>query len=130
MRISDWSSDVCSSDLLRGVELLSVLLQLRRRSADRMNVAVHHAGGHIEGFEVPIHGSLGAPLLLGGAPRGLAIVNGTLAAASGLGLQQWISAIVVWAGGHTLAVVAGRRDSAFAPVPLPPLRQRRPLSIR
>jgi len=34
---------------------------------------------HIEGFEVPIHGSLGAPILLGGAPRGLAIVNGTLA---------------------------------------------------
>src|SRR3546814_8059313 len=120
MRISDWSSDVCSSDLagvrrdggrlpaahpdhlrpldrLRGVELLSVLLQLRRRSADRMNVAVHHAGGHIEGFEVPIHGSLGAPLLLGGASRGLAIVNGTLAAAIGLGLQQWIAGIVVWA---------------------------------
>src|SRR3546814_3086829 len=99
MRISDWSSDVCSSDLLRGVELLSVLLQLRRRSADRTNVAVHHAGGHIEGFEVPIHGSLGAPILLGGAPRGLAIVNGTLAAAIGLGLRQWIAGIVVWAVG-------------------------------
>src|SRR3546814_9507454 len=114
MRISDWSSDVCSSDLLRGVELLSALLQLRRRSADRMNVAVHHAGGHIEGFEVPIHGSLGAPILLGGAPRGLAIVNGTLAAAIGLGLQQWIAGIVVWAVGHSIAVFAARRDSAFA----------------
>lgn len=35
-------------------------------------------GRHLDGFEVPIHHSLGAPLLLGGAPRGLAIINGTL----------------------------------------------------
>ena len=40
-----------------------------------------HRAQHIEGFEAPIHGSLGSPILLGGAPRGLAIVNGTLAAA-------------------------------------------------
>ena len=40
-------------------------------------------GVPIEGFEVPIHTSLGAPLLLGGAPRTIAIVNGTLAAAIG-----------------------------------------------
>ena len=71
---------------------------------------------HIEGFEVPIHGSLGAPILLGGAPRGLAIVNGTLAAALGLGLQQWVAGIVVWAVGHSVAVFAARRDPAFAPV--------------
>jgi type IV secretion system protein TrbD len=45
---------------------------------------------HIEGFEVPIHSSLGSPILLAGAPRGIAIVNGTLAAAVGLGLQQWL----------------------------------------
>ena len=37
---------------------------------------------HIDGYEVPIHSALGSPLLLGGAPRGIAIVNGTLAAAS------------------------------------------------
>lgn len=84
----------------------------------------NHAGGHIEGFEVPVHGSLGTPILLGGAPRGLAIVNGTLAAAMGLGLQQWIAGIVVWAVGHSVAVFAARRDPAFAPVLVRHLRQR------
>jgi len=91
--------------------------------------AASHTGGHIDnghvaGFEVPIHGSLGAPILLGGAPRGLAIINGTLAAAIGLGLQQWIAGIVVWAVGHSIAVFAARRDSAFAPVLIRHLRQK------
>jgi type IV secretion system protein VirB3 len=80
--------------------------------------------GGIAGFEIPIHGSLGAPILLGGAPRGLAIVNGTLAAAIGLGLQQWIAGIVIWAIGHSIAVFAAHRDPAFAPVLARHLRQR------
>jgi type IV secretion system protein VirB3 len=80
--------------------------------------------GRIGGFEVPIHGSLGAPILLGGAPRGLAIVNGTLAAAIGLGLQQWIAGIVIWAVGHSIAVFATRRDPAFAQVLVRHLRQK------
>ena len=78
----------------------------------------------IEGFEVPIHGSLGAPILLGGAPRGLAIVNGTLAAALGLGLQMWVAGIIVWAVGHSIAVFATRRDPSFAPVLVRHLRQK------
>jgi type IV secretion system protein VirB3 len=81
-------------------------------------------GGHIEGFEVPIHGSLGQPILLAGAPRGLAIVNGTIAAAIGLGLQQWLVGIALWAVGHSLAVFAARRDPDFAPVLLRHLRQK------
>jgi type IV secretion system protein VirB3 len=80
--------------------------------------------GPIEGFEVPIHGSLGSPILLGGAPRGLAIVNGTLAAAIGLGLQQWIAGIVLWAVGHSIAVFATRRDPAIVPVLVRHLKQR------
>ena len=79
---------------------------------------------HIEGFEVPIHGSLGAPLLLGGAPRGIAIVNGTLAAAVGLGLQQWVPGLLIWAVGHSIAVMAARRDPHFAPVLLRHIRQK------
>ena len=74
------------------------------------------ASGHIEGFEAPIHRALVEPILLGGAPRALAIVNGTVAAALGLGLQQWIPGLVVWALGHTLAVFAAKRDPDFAPV--------------
>ena len=71
---------------------------------------------HIVGFEAPIHASLGTPILLGGAPRGLAIVNGTLAAALGLGLQQWLVGILFWAAGHSVAVIAARRDPDFATV--------------
>ena len=94
-----------------------------------MSGPVHHSGTeHIAGFEVPIHGSLGTPILLGGAPRGLAIVNGTIAAAVGLGLQQWIAGIVLWAAGHSLAVFAARRDPHFAPVLLRHLRQKGHLS--
>jgi len=87
-------------------------------------VAHHSAGGHIEGFEAPIHRSLGSPILLGGAPRGIAIVNGTLAAAVGLGLQQWLAGMVLWAAGHSLAVLAARRDPDFAPVLVRHLRQK------
>ncbi len=79
---------------------------------------------HLAGFEVPIHASLGSPILLGGAPRGLAIVNGTIAAAVGLGLQQWLVGLLLWAAGHTVAVVAARQDPDFAPVLLRHLRQK------
>jgi type IV secretion system protein TrbD len=71
---------------------------------------------HIEGFEAPIHRALVEPILLGGAPRAIAIVNGTAAAALGLGLQQWIAGLVVWALGHTLAVFAAKRDPDFGSV--------------
>ncbi len=81
-------------------------------------------GSHIEGFEAPIHHALAEPILLGGAPRAIAIVNGTVAAALGLGLQQWIAGLVLWAVGHTLAVFAAKRDPDFAPVLARHLRQR------
>ncbi len=79
---------------------------------------------HIEGFESPLHGSLTQPILLGGAPRGLAIVNGTIAAAIGLGLQQWLIGMALGAIGHSVCVVAARRDPDFAPVLLRHLRQK------
>ena len=69
-----------------------------------------------EGFEVPVHRSLTEPILLGGAPRTLAIVNGTLAAALGLGMQLWIAGIVVWLVGHGAAVYAAKRDPRFLEV--------------
>jgi type IV secretion system protein VirB3 len=79
---------------------------------------------HIDGFEAPIHGALGQPILLGGAPRGLAIVNGTIAAAIGLGLQQWPVGLAIWVAGHSLAVFAARRDPDFAPILMRHLRQK------
>ena len=71
---------------------------------------------HPDGFEVPIHRSLTAPILLGGAPRGIAILNGTAAAALGLGLQQWIAGLVLFALGQTLAVAAAKKDPDFGSV--------------
>ena len=79
---------------------------------------------HIEGFEAPFYRSLTEPILLGGAPRSIAILNGTAAAALGLGLQQWIAGLVLWAVGHSLAVLAAKRDAEFAPVLVRHLRQR------
>jgi type IV secretion system protein TrbD len=54
--------------------------------------------------------------LLGGAPRGLAILNATLAGAIGLGLRLWIAGIVIWAIGHVIAVWAAKRDPQFVDV--------------
>ena len=84
----------------------------------------HIDNGHVAGFEAPIHASLGQAILLGGAPRGIAIVNGTIAAAVGLGLQQWLIGIAIWAIGHSIAVFAARRDPDFVPVLLRHLRQK------
>ena len=83
---------------------------------------------HLEGFEAPVHRALAEPILLGGAPRGLAILNGTIAAALGLGLQQWIAGLLLWAVGHSVAVLAAKRDPDFAPVLVRHLRQRAYLS--
>ena len=68
------------------------------------------------GFEVPLHRSLTEPLLLGGAPRTVAIANGTLAAAVGLGLQLWLVGLALWLIGHALAVWGARIDAQFMPV--------------
>jgi type IV secretion system protein VirB3 len=70
----------------------------------------------VSGFEVVLHRSLTEPLLLAGAPRSFAILNGTLAAAIGLGLRLWIAGLIVWLAGHTLAVWVTRKDPAFLTV--------------
>ena len=68
------------------------------------------------GFVVPIHRSLAEPILLAGAPRSVAIANGTIAAVLGLGLQLWLAGIAVWTVGHAMAVVAARKDPNFMDV--------------
>ena len=73
-------------------------------------------GSPIPGYTAPVHRALTEPILLGGAPRALAIVNGTLAGAIGLGLRLWIAGLVIWAVGHALAVWAARRDPQFVDV--------------
>ncbi|MEO1985165.1 MAG: VirB3 family type IV secretion system protein [Martelella sp.] len=70
----------------------------------------------VPGFIVPVHRALTQPILLGGAPRAIAILNGTLAAALGLGLRLWLVGLVLWVIGHAAAVWAARRDPLFADV--------------
>ena len=84
--------------------------------------------GSLEGFEVPLHRSLCEPILLAGAPRSIAIVNGTIAAALGLGMRLWLAGLALWVIGHTVAVFAAKRDPQFAEVLPRHLRQRSYLS--
>ena len=70
----------------------------------------------IAGFYVPVHRALTEPILLGGAPRTVAIANATLAGAVGLGLRLWLVGIAVWAIGHMASAWAARRDPQFVDV--------------
>ncbi|TYB86081.1 VirB3 family type IV secretion system protein [Oceaniovalibus sp. ACAM 378] len=70
----------------------------------------------IPGFVIPVHRALTEPILLGGAPRSIALLNGTLAAAVGLGLRLWLVGILIWAIGHFAAVWAAKRDPLFVDV--------------
>jgi len=83
---------------------------------------------HLPGFEVPLHRSLVEPILLAGAPRNVAIVNGTIAAALGLGMQLWAPGLVLWIFGHSLSVFAARKDPFFAPIIVRHLRQKASLA--
>ena len=70
----------------------------------------------IIGFVAPVHRALTEPILMGGAPRAVAILNGTLAAALGLGLRLWLAGLLLWFIGHMAAVWAAKRDPEFVEV--------------
>ncbi|MFG1352334.1 VirB3 family type IV secretion system protein [Xanthobacter autotrophicus] len=70
----------------------------------------------VPGFNVPVHRALTEPILLGGAPRAIAIVNGTLAGAVGLGLRLWLVGLAIGMIGHVAAVWAAKRDPLFVEV--------------
>ena len=73
-------------------------------------------GSEVPGFTVPVHRALTEPILLGGAPRAIAIMNGTLAGAVGLGLRLWPVGFAIWAIGHFATVWAAKRDPLFVDV--------------
>ncbi|WP_374253920.1 VirB3 family type IV secretion system protein [Xanthobacter sp.] len=85
--------------------------------------------GEVPGFSVPVHRALSEPILLGGAPRALAIFNGTLAGAVGLGLRLWLVGLALWAVGHLAAVWAAKRDPLFVDVVRRHLRTPSNLSV-
>ncbi len=70
----------------------------------------------LDGFEVPLHRSLTEPIFMAGAPRAVAIVNGTLAAAVGIGLRTWLVGIALGVVGHVLAVWGAKADPQFMDV--------------
>ena len=76
----------------------------------------HDTAKPIPGYTAPVHRALTEPILLGGAPRAVAIANGTLAGAIGLGLRLWLAGIVIWAIGQAVAVWAAKRDAQFVDV--------------
>jgi type IV secretion system protein TrbD len=73
-------------------------------------------GESIVGYEALVHRALTEQILLGGAPRSVAILNGTLAAALGLGLRLWIPGLAFWLIGHAAVVWAAKRDAQFVDV--------------
>ncbi|MFA6114200.1 MAG: VirB3 family type IV secretion system protein [Sphingomonas sp.] len=73
-------------------------------------------GETMSGYFAPVHRALTEQMLLGGAPRAVAIANGTLAGAVGLGLRLWLAGIVIWGIGHVAAVWAAKRDAQFVDV--------------
>lgn len=79
-------------------------------------MSAESASLEIPGYAAPVHRALTEPILLGGAPRAVAIANATLAAAIGLGLRLWLAGLVIWAIGHAAAVWAARRDPWFVEV--------------
>lgn len=70
----------------------------------------------VPGYAVPVHRALTEQILLAGAPRSIAILNGTLAAALGLGLRLWLVGLGFWVIGHLAAVWAAKRDPQFVDV--------------
>ncbi|WP_461425860.1 VirB3 family type IV secretion system protein [Gymnodinialimonas sp.] len=70
----------------------------------------------IPGFYAPVHRALSDPILLAGAPRSIAIANGTLAAGIGFGLRLWLVGLLFWLVGHLLAVWTAKRDAQLAEV--------------
>ncbi len=70
----------------------------------------------ILGFTVPVHRALTEPILLGGAPRAVAILNGTLGGRA----RPWSAAVarrsVARVLGQAAAVWAAKRDPQFVDV--------------
>lgn len=64
-------------------------------------------------YVAPLRTSLTRPILLGGVPRAFAILNATLAAAIGVGLQQPWLGLPLWLAAHGAAAWAATRDPWF-----------------
>lgn len=66
-----------------------------------------------DNYGAPLRASLTRPILMGGAPRAFAILNATLCAAIGLGLQQPFIGLPLWLGLQGAAAWAASKDPWF-----------------
>jgi type IV secretion system protein TrbD len=90
-------------------------LSNQKRFAQRAHAAYDDGAGDIAGFEAPVHRSRTEPILLAGAPRAVAILNGTVSAALRLGLRLWIAGSCSGRSA-TWPLWAAKRDPFFAEV--------------
>lgn len=76
------------------------------------------------GFRLKLHNSLVTPILLGGAPRQFAILNGTFGAALIFGLHAFylLPLFVIF---HVVAVLLAKKDPYFFDVVLRHIRQKK-----
>ena len=77
----------------------------------------------VKGWEIPIHGSLTKPILMGGAPRKFSIFFGTISAAIVIGFH-FILYIPVAIIIHFLGVYAAKRDPEFFDILINHLRDK------
>jgi type IV secretory pathway TrbD component len=66
----------------------------------------------IDGYEIPIHRSLTEQILIGGVPRKLATLNGSIAVIFGVLGHSWYI-LPICAGIHVAAMAATKRDPQF-----------------
>lgn len=80
------------------------------------------------GYEIPVHRSLTTPLMLGGVPREVAVVNGTFAAAFVFGFGTlWLLPLSLIV--HLGFVSACRHDPEIAEVLVRHFRQKDVLEV-
>lgn len=81
-------------------------------------------GSRIEGFEIGLHSSLSEPVTIGGVPRMIAVLNGTVTATLALGLQVPMIGIPLGLAVHVCAFWLTKRDPYFFDVLARHIRQK------
>lgn len=76
-----------------------------------------------DGYRIPLHRSLTSPMMLGGAPRRFAILNATLAAAIGFGLQAYYC-LPLFVVTHCVGVILAKQDPDFFDVLIRAIKKR------
>lgn len=76
------------------------------------------------GYRIKLHNSLTTPILLGGAPRQFAILNGTFCAAAVMGLRAYYL-LPIFIVSHLIAVYFAKKDPYFFEVLLRHIKQKK-----